>query len=82
MPCSSGERCLPLGSEICCGGWGAAQILDQPSPQGPSAMGRGGFGNLLSISRVQAKHNILTKNVSVQFKQTFSTEPIIRNEVI
>lgn len=41
-----------------------------------------GFGNLLSISHVQAKHNILTKNDSILFKQAFSTEPIIRNEVI
>lgn len=44
-------------------------------------MGRVVFGNLLSVNCVQAKHNILTKNGSIQFKQTFSTEPKIPNEV-
>lgn len=72
----------PWAVRMCCGGWGAAQFLDQPSPQGPFAMDCVGFGNHLSINCVQAKHNIMTKNGSIQFKQTYSTEPIIRNEVI
>lgn len=68
---------------------GCCTISDQPSPQGPFAMcalGQAtefvGFGNLLSINCVQAKHNILTKNGLIQLTWTSCTEPIIPKEVI
>lgn len=71
---------LPLQGE-----WaveGAMQFSNHLCPQGPFSRDHVGSDNLLLISCVQAKHNNLTKKVSIQGKQAFSTEPIICNEVI
>lgn len=61
---------------------GAMQFSNHLCPQGPFSRDHVGSDNLLLISCVQAKHNNLTKKVSIQGKQAFSTEPIICNEVI
>lgn len=67
-PCSSGERCPSLGRENVLWRVGRCGTFGSMESPGAPCNGPHWLCNLVSVSRIQAKHNSLTKSASIQFK--------------